>query len=94
MRDEEKKIVEYLKRLVEITDDDDDWSFNIEDFCIILNLIQKQQKVIDEMTETIIEDTAKLDTLWCNGCLKLSECPHKEIKQCVIQYFENKVEKE
>lgn len=51
-------------------------------------MLQKQNKIIDAMAEAIIEDTSKLDTFWCNGCLKISDCPYKDIKQCVRECFE------
>lgn len=54
-------------------------------------MLQKQNKIIDAMAETIIEDTDKLGTFWCNGCEKLSKCPYKDIKQCVREHFESKI---
>ena len=61
----------------------------------VLNLIQKQQeeikkkdKQIDLMAETILEDTEKLDTYWCNGCFKTAECSYKNPNECIKQYFE------
>lgn len=56
-------------------------------------MLQKQNKIIDSMAETIIEDTSKLDIFWCNGCQKISECPYKDIKQCVREHFEKEVSK-
>lgn len=56
-------------------------------------ILKKQNKIIDAMAETIIEDTLKLDTFWCNGCQKISECLYKDVKQCVREYFEKEVSK-
>lgn len=56
-------------------------------------MLQKQNKMIDFMAETIIEDTSKLGTFWCNGCQNISECPYKDMKQCVREYFEKEVSK-
>lgn len=54
--------------------------------------IEKKDKQINLMAETIMLDSGKLGTFWCNGCLELSKCPYKDIKQCVREYFERKVE--
>lgn len=54
-------------------------------------MLQKQNKIIDLMADTIIEDSDNLGTFWCNGCLELSKCPYKDIKQCVREYFEREV---
>lgn len=54
----------------------------------IKNLIQKKDKQIDLMAETILEDTEKLDTYWCNGCFKTAECSYKNPNECIKQYFE------
>lgn len=73
---------------------------------IILNLIQNQQtekeqlkaelekkdKMIDEMAKTILEDTEKLGTFWCNGCYE--KCRYSSVKDCIKQYFEKQVGKE
>lgn len=56
-------------------------------------ILKKQNRIIDAMAETIIEDTSKLDTFWCNGCQKISECPYQDVKQCVREYFEKEVSK-
>lgn len=51
--------------------------------------LEKQNKVIDNMAKTIIEDTSKLDTFWCNGCFKIAECPYNHnVRECVIKRFE------
>ena len=53
----------------------------------VLNLIQRQDRQIDLMADTILEDTLKLDTYWCNGCSKTIDCPYKNPKDCIKQYF-------
>lgn len=60
----------------------------------VLNLIQKQQEEIEQkdrqidlMADTILKDTLKLDTYWCNGCSKTIECPYKNPNKCIVQYF-------
>lgn len=42
------------------------------------------------MAETIVEDTNKSGTFWCNGCLET--CKYSSVKDCIKQYFERKVE--
>ena len=54
-------------------------------------MLQKQNKIIDAMADTIIEDTDKMGTFWCNGCMKISGCPYKDINQCVREHFESKI---
>ena len=51
-----------------------------------------KEKQIDLMAETILDDTIKLKTFWCNGCTEIKECPYEEPKKCIKQYFERKVE--
>ena len=74
-------------------------TIGVEDIKTILNLIQKQQeeinkkdKQIDLMAETILEDTFKLDTYWCNGCSKTGECSYEHPKHCIKYYFEKQAE--
>ena len=50
--------------------------------------LKEKDKIIDLMAETILEDTIKLDTYWCNGCSKTAECPYEYPKECIIKYFE------
>ena len=54
-------------------------------------MLQKQNKIIDAMAETIIEDSHKLGTYWCNGCQKVGKCPYKDVKQCVREDFEKEI---
>ncbi len=77
-----------------------------EDFRIISRLIQNQEYMIQEqqeeikkkdkqielMAKAILEDTKELDTFWCNGCFKTVECPYKNPKECIKQYFKKQVE--
>lgn len=73
-----------------------------EDYEIIINLlyqkvdllesiIERKDRQIDLMADTILEDTLKLDTYWCNGCFKTAECPYKKPKDCIKQYFKKQV---
>lgn len=55
--------------------------------------IEKKNKQIDLMAETIFDDTIKLKTFWCNGCTEIKECPYEEPKKCIKQYFERRIEK-
>lgn len=59
--------------------------------CTYMKKDKQQNKIIEAMAETIIEDSDKLGTFWCNGCSKLPECPYKDIKQCVREHFESKI---
>ena len=92
MTEEEKKELDNLIYTLHIHHIDTSILFKMKD------TIQKQQeeiekkdKIIDEMAETILEDTVKLDTYWCNGCSKVAECPYENTKKCIKQYFESKV---
>lgn len=58
----------------------------------VIKELKKKDRMIDEMAETIIEDSYELGTYWCNGCTKVAECPYKEQKECVKQNFGKKVE--
>lgn len=66
----------------------------------VLNLIQEQQaeiekknKIINEMAETIMIDTAKIGTFWCSGCTEIARCKHNNnAVECIKQYFERKIE--
>lgn len=90
MTEEEKKAIEYLTKdlkkadMLEMTVHTDNESLRV-----VLNLIQRKDRQIDLMADTILEDTLKLDTCWCNGCSKTIECPYKNPNECIVQYFAN-----
>lgn len=55
--------------------------------------IEKKDKQINLMAETIMLDSAKLGTFWCNGCTETARCKYNNnIITCIKQYFERKVE--
>lgn len=100
MTEEEKEAIEYFTKRMDIclenADICDENNFDEEAIClrkeralieIVLNLIQRQDRQIDLMADTILEDTLKLDTYWCNGCSKTIDCPYKNPKDCIKQYF-------
>ena len=60
----------------------------------IIDEIDIQNKIIDKMTECILEDTLKLNTFWCAGCLEYVNCKYKRIEECIKEYFRKKVENE
>lgn len=69
---------------------------NIE---IIVNLIEKQEKVIDEMSEVIhLESDYGCSLTYCpaeleNGILNFDKCNyHKDCLKCVKEYFYKEVE--
>lgn len=65
------------------------WSKNCLD--TIEEELEKQRKIINRMTKTMIEYTAKLNIFWCDACNEKAECPFENnVKQCVINYFEKK----
>ena len=43
--------------------------------------------VVCKMADTILEDSEKLGTYWCNGCLKVSECEWEHPRYCIINFF-------
>ena len=93
MSEEEKEAIERIQKRIK---DNEDYSTNqvwlTEDVrCarVVLNLIQKQEKIIDKMAE-IIEECRQ------NGCIESEEVDLGEIAgvQGIIEYFKKEVEKE
>lgn len=65
----------------------------------ILNMLKEKDKKIEKkdrqiklMAQTILEDTSKLKTFWCNGCTQIANCPYKEAVDCIEDFFERKSE--
>lgn len=56
-------------------------------------VLKKKDKIIDEMAKAIKEDSARLETFWCNGCCDRI-CPYQCIEDCIKQYFENLIQEE
>lgn len=54
--------------------------------------IEKKDRQIKLMAQTILEDTSKLKTFWCNGCTQIANCPYKEAVDCIEDFFERKSE--
>lgn len=84
-----------LKRLEYIEESyADNGHMDIGDFNDItkaIKLIKKKDKIINEMAKDIKEDTAKMDTFWCNGCLKIERCPFEnEVEKCIKNWYERK----
>lgn len=86
----EEKIKKYLSAMRVIDYNKEGFLCGKEVITEALDLIEKQDKIIDEMAKTILEDTIKLDTFWCNGCTKVSRCPYNSIEECIKEYFEKK----
>lgn len=90
MKDKYKEAIEQIRNGFELRHCK--WAKNCLD--TIEEELEKQSKMINEMAKTIIEDTCKLDTFWCNGCLKIAECPFEnDIRECVINDFEKEIKK-
>ena len=60
-----------------------------KEFSRLNRMLEQKNRQIDLMADTILEDTLKLDTCWCNGCSKTIECPYKNPNECIVQYFAN-----
>lgn len=94
MTDEEKKAIEELTEIKELVEEDLKYKdyrataildqIDLESLVIVLNLIEKQNKIINEMAESYAT---------CKTCLKY-DCKKrdKNAKECIIKYFENKAE--
>lgn len=62
----------------------------IEDVEIVLNLIQKQDKMIDKMAEELYFDC--FDRV-CQECCKECEKDKDTQRECIKEYFKKEVEK-
>lgn len=47
--------------------------------------------LLDYMADMILEDSEKLGTFWCNGCLHSYECNYQHSRDCVIDFCKIKV---
>ena len=63
----------------------------------VLNMLKEKDKKIEKkdrqiklMAQTILENTSKLKTFWCNGCTQIANCPYKEAVDCIEDFFERK----
>lgn len=65
------------------------YSLYKKEFSKLNRMLEQKNRQIDLMADTILEDTLKLDTCWCNGCSKTIECPYKNPNECIVQYFAN-----
>lgn len=61
-----------------------------KEFSRLNTMLEQKNRQIDLMADTILKDTLKLDTYWCNGCSKTIECPYKNPNKCIVQYFVEK----
>lgn len=43
--------------------------------------------VLYDMADTILIDSERLGTYWCNGCLKVDGCDFKHPRDCVVDSF-------
>ena len=99
MTDEEKKAIEYWKNYMDILH----WNTQLASehyMQVLLNLIEKQDKIIDLMAEKIDNFRDELDMLrnFEKDCFipreysDIDDCIKKEsCKQCIIEYFSKKV---
>ena len=100
MTDEEKKAIERLTNYKEKIKDE---LYPIIDFeeekaiGIVLNLIEKQEKVIDEMAKFLLFDIDNdiFDEYFCSRIEdeKCKQIPDGHCEECIKQYFYRKVEK-
>ena len=63
----------------------------------VLNMLKEKDKKIEKkdrqiklMAQTILENTSELKTFWCNGCTQIDNCPYKEAVNCIEDFFERK----
>ena len=63
----------------------------------VLNMLKEKDKKIEKkdrqiklMAQTILENTSELKTFWCNGCTQIANCPYKEAVNCIEDFFERK----
>ena len=95
MNDEEIKAIRSIEQLIKWLEKwNDKYEIVPEDkkyFEIILSLIEKQKaENIDEITEKISREKGVEDFEFCdNKCADIDE--YIECKQCIKEYFENKV---
>lgn len=103
MSEEEKEAIESLKKLVQLRKNKrgeikhDTCIYSTKDLEIALNLIQKQDKIIDEMVKFIknnISENKIIKEVCIKGKCKNEECHEDDIAECIKQYFARKVKKE
>ena len=93
MNKEEKEAIEYLKKYIE-------WETCGErsletDIETVLNLIQKQEKIIDKMAEYINELDIDEDICTKNVINpQLCNEEYSNCKECIKEYFKKEVEKD
>ena len=55
--------------------------------------LEKKDKIIDLMAETIKKDSIKSGNFWCSGCCVESICPYQKIEECIKEYYKRQVER-
>lgn len=95
MSDLEKQAIEYFKNY-SIWNQSQGFPRGKNDSAIetVLNLIEKKDKIIDEMAEHIVSSAIVDDTVCaikCD-CDNGVECSHKKMLKCTKDYFKKKVE--
>ena len=53
--------------------------------------MENNKPLLDYMADMILEDSEKLGTFWCNGCLHSYECNYQHPRDCVIDFCKIKV---
>lgn len=53
--------------------------------------MENNKPLLDYMADMILEDSEKLGTFWCNGCLKNYDCMYEHPRNCVIDFCKKKV---
>lgn len=53
--------------------------------------MENNKPLLDYMADMILEDSEKLGTFWCNGCLKNYDCMYEHPRNCVIDFCRKKV---
>lgn len=94
LEDKDKEIEKEHKTAVKYSKEAQKYFDAMMDNERIIDEIDIQNKIIDKMTECILEDTLKLNTFWCAGCLEYVNCKYKRIEECIKEYFRKKVENE
>ena len=108
MNEDEKKAIKYFYNLRSTIDEsnmlfDEDINIKcgkemIKQITTFLNLLEKKDKIIDEMAEHIVSSAIVDDTVCAIKCDCetdiLEDCTHKKMLDCTKQYFEKKVEED
>lgn len=94
MNEKEKETIEFFKECI-LKDHLFEEDLTLSYVKNVLNLLEKKDKIIDEMAEWIEKHTKYYDEDGCYCEVKKEICDKDiECKACIKQYFKNKVEED